>query len=75
MDYELPPLNEIMQTEEYKLSIELMRIRTELKISPKEFAKKVNITLEELLKLEYGVRSIPIERYKNIIEIAKQIKK
>ena len=43
MDYELPPLNEIMQTEEYKLSIELMRIRTELKISPKEFAKKVNI--------------------------------
>ena len=75
MDYELPPLNEIMQTEEYKLSIELMRIRIELKISPKEFAKKVNITLEELLKLEYGVRSIPIERYKNIIEIAKQIKK
>lgn len=64
-----------MQTEEYKLSIELMRIRTELKISPKEFAKKVNITLEELLKLEYWVRSIPIERYKNIIEIAKQIKK
>lgn len=75
MDYELPPLNEIMKTEEYKLSIELMSIRNKLKYSTKEFSKKLNITLDELLKLEYGVRSIPIERYKKIIELANKIEK
>lgn len=75
MDYESPPLNEIMKTEEYKLSIELMSIRNKLKFSPKEFSKKLNISLDELLKLEYGARNIPIERYKQIIKLAHNIKK
>ena len=63
-----PELERYIQTNQYKLSKTILKIRVKLSLSPQKIAEKLSIPFEEYLELESGDEHIDVERYNQIID-------
>lgn len=69
-----PELVETMQTEQYSLSNQIVKLRVQSNLSLEDLATKLGITPEEYLDYEYGETKYSVEEYKHLITKIEQIK-
>lgn len=60
-------INNILNSEQFQYSEQIMEIRIKLNLTIKDIAKILNITEEYYLDLEYSSLKIPVDEYKNIL--------
>ena len=60
-------INNILNSEQFQYSEQIMEIRSKLNLTIKDIAKILNITEEYYLDLEYSSLKIPVDEYKNIL--------
>ncbi|HFI0402111.1 TPA: hypothetical protein ACGOWV_000310 [Streptococcus suis] len=64
---DLPELNEIISTKQFELSEELMDLRFKLGLTEEQMAKIIQIPIQDYLSMEFGLETIPIDRYESAI--------
>lgn len=64
-------LNKKMNSKQYPLSNEIMRLETKLGINQKQTAELTHISFDELLHLESVDLSIPVSKYQKVVTILK----
>ena len=65
---DIPELKKMRWTEQFAISEELMDLRYELTLSEQEMAEIVGKSLQDYLRLEYVVESIPMEEYEEALQ-------
>ena len=56
-----------VQSEQYKLSRKMMKIRYELCLDPEDMAEAINMDEYQYVELEFGDESIPVSEYKKCL--------
>lgn len=69
-----PELFETMQTEQYELSNQIVKLRVQSSLTLEDLAAKLGLTPEEYLDYEYGETKYSVEEYKHLINKIEQIK-
>lgn len=69
-----PGLVETMQTEQYRLSNQIVKLRVQSSLTLEDLVTKLGITPEEYLDYEYGETKYSVEEYKHLINKIEQIK-
>lgn len=60
-------INNILNSEQFQYSEQIMGIRIKLNLTIKDIAKILNVTEEYYLDLEYSSLKIPVDEYKHIL--------
>lgn len=60
-------INNILNSEQFQYSEQIMEIRIKLNLTIKDIAKILNVTEEYYLDLEYSLLKIPVDEYKHIL--------
>lgn len=60
-------INNILNSEQFQYSEQIMEIRIKLNLTIKDIAKILNVTEEYYLDLEYSSLKIPVDEYKHIL--------
>lgn len=60
-------INNILNSEQFQYSEQIMKIRIKLNLTIKDIAKILNVTEEYYLDLEYSSLKIPVDEYKHIL--------
>ena len=71
---DLPDLKKLISTEQFVLSEKLMDLRYELALSEQEMAEIVGKSLQDYLRLEYVMESIPMEEYEKALQKVNEYK-
>lgn len=74
MTFDLPELKNIISTEQFALSEQLMDLRYELALSEQEMAEIVGKSLQDYLLLECAMESIPVEEYEQALKKVNEYK-
>ena len=69
-----PELVETMQTEQYRLSNQIVQLRVQSNLRLEDLATKLGITPEDYTDYEYGETKYSVEEYKHLINKIEQIK-
>ena len=69
-----PELVETMQTEQYRLSNQIVQLRVQSNLRLEDLATKLGITPEDYIDYEYGETKYSVEEYKHLINKIEQIK-
>lgn len=69
-----PELVEAMQTEQYGLSNQIVKLRVQSSLTLEGLANKLGITPVEYLDYEYGETKYSVDEYKHLINKIEQIK-
>ena len=69
-----PELVETMQTEQYRLSNQIVKLRVQSSLTLEDLVTKLGITPEDYLDYEYGETKYSVEEYKHLINKIEQIK-
>lgn len=60
-------MRKFVQSEQYKLSRKMMKIRYELYLDPEDMAEAINMDEYQYVELEFGDESIPVSEYKKCL--------
>ena len=60
-------MRKFVQSEQYKLSRKMMKIRYELCLDPEDMAEVINMDEYQYVELEIGDESIPVSEYKKCL--------
>lgn len=63
-----PDLYEELQSEQGKLSIEILKVRLATSLSPLDLSKKLNMNMDNYLQFEFGDCDIPVSKYKQVLD-------
>lgn len=66
-------LNEIIESEQFPYSEEILSLRGRIDLPFLEIAKRLDISAEEYIEYEYCNLEIPVEKYQSVIEKLKEI--
>lgn len=69
-----PELLEKLQTEQYELSSQIVKLRVQSTLSLEELATKVGLTPEDYLDYEYGESKYSVEEYKCLVNKLEHLK-
>lgn len=63
----IPEIEEIINTDQFKISEEILDIRFEKGLSFDEAAKVVGLSREKYIKFEYGDNDISVSEYRDVL--------
>lgn len=63
-----PDLYEELQSEQGKLSVEILKVRLSTSLSPLDFSKRLNMNMGDYLQFEFGDCDIPVSKYKQVLD-------
>ena len=70
----IPEIKEIINTDQFKISEEILDARLEKKLSFEEAAKIAELPQEKYIKFEYGDSDINVSKYRKVLRKLKNYK-